>query len=345
MVRDDLTDMARIALQLIENLHRDDLTPTQEATQLLRAVGIGHTVKSLAAAVGRSQKWVKERLTIAELPATARKRIDQGNWTIADGIAAAKLIDRPERFGELLELPNWQSVEQGVQRILAEEGFTTAAVKLIEHAQAKGITVVDPDTPNVHRLDLIGLDPEAHQSEPCHAVMLQGRPPSAPRLVEVCTNRSSHNRRGVSDIKLPPPTGKLSDEQRAANAIEREARQARLDAMATAATAKLPKAEHVALIERSLLRTVSADNAKAALRLLGADTPKNGYTPQVLAEWAEATPSQMAQAVRAIALVEHNNYAHRAWGTDAEKTRKIWQRWLANHTGWKPTKWDKDQLK
>ena len=355
VVRDDLDALGVVMLQLVENMAREDLSPTQEAAQLLRAIGVGHTVKSLAAAVGRSQKWVKERLTIAELPAAGRKRIDQGAWTIADGVQAAKIADRPELFGRLIEATDqqpWRNVGQIVVAFIAEAAFEAKAIKLIEQAKAKGVQVLDADTPGIHRLDVLGIDEAEHQGEECHAVILQGRPPSAPRLVGVCTNKANHNKRGPSPVKLPAKDAGATPEQRdakaaerAARAIERDAKAARADALASIATGKLARAEHVTLIETTLLRTVSADHAKKALRLLGVEYDKKLYEPTVLAEWAETKPSNLAHAARAIALIEHDHHATNQWQQDQSKVRRAWQRFIAANSAWKPSKWDKDRLK
>ena len=344
-VRTDLDDMGIVSQQLIENLLREDLTPGQEATQLLRGIGVGHTVKTLAATVGRSQKWVRERLTIAELPADARKRIDNGEWTIADGVAAAKLVDDPESFARLTSLQSWRGVGREVEIILSEQAFQTAAVKLINAAKRKGLTVLDADTQGIHRLDALHISDEDHQGEECHALILQGHPHQGPQLEGVCTNKANHNKRGTSDIKLPAKADTTTAEQRAAKAAERDAKAARAAAIASIATGTLSRGEHVALIEATLLRSVSADIAKRALRMLGVEYDKKHYEPTVLEDWASAKPAHMSQAVRAIALVEHTHRADHGWATDQTKIRRAWQKFIAKHSAWKPAQWDKDQLK
>ena len=161
----------------------------------------------------------------------------------------------------------------------------------------------------------------------------------------MCTNRANHTKRGTSEIKLPTKQDTTTPEQQEAKAAERDAKAARAAAIASIATGKLARGEHVALIEATLLRSVSADTAKKALRMLGVEYDKTHYEPTVLEDWASAKPAHMSQAVRAIALVEHTHRADHGWATDQTKIRRAWQKFIAKHSAWKPAQWDKDQLK
>lgn len=85
-------DMLRDAL--IENLHREDLNPLEEAAayrQLLDDVGMTH--EELADRVGRSRAAITNALRLLGLAPTVQQRIASGSLTAAHGRALAGLVD------------------------------------------------------------------------------------------------------------------------------------------------------------------------------------------------------------------------------------------------------------
>ncbi len=73
IVRHDLTDDTALEATVLENLQRRDLHPMEEARGLaaLRARP-GYTVAHIAKKLGRRKEWVKDRLTLCDLPATTQ---------------------------------------------------------------------------------------------------------------------------------------------------------------------------------------------------------------------------------------------------------------------------------
>jgi ParB family transcriptional regulator, chromosome partitioning protein len=85
-------DMLRDAL--IENLHREDLNPLEEAAayrQLLDDVGMTH--EELAERVGRSRAAITNALRLLGLAPTVQQRIASGSLTAAHGRSIAGLVD------------------------------------------------------------------------------------------------------------------------------------------------------------------------------------------------------------------------------------------------------------
>jgi ParB family transcriptional regulator, chromosome partitioning protein len=110
------TDMLRDAL--MENLHRQQLDPLEEAAayqQLLDDFGATH--EQLARKVGRSRPHISNTLRLLNLPPTVQKRVAAG--VISAGHARA-----------LLSLENPQAQERLAQRIVAE-GLSVRAVEEI----------------------------------------------------------------------------------------------------------------------------------------------------------------------------------------------------------------------
>ncbi len=73
IMRHDLTEDTALEATVLENLQRRDLHPMEEARGLaqLRA-GRGDTVEQIAKKLGRGKEWVKDRLKLCDLPATAQ---------------------------------------------------------------------------------------------------------------------------------------------------------------------------------------------------------------------------------------------------------------------------------
>ncbi len=73
LLRYDLTEDTALEATVLENLQRRDLHPLEEARGLaqLRARP-GYTAEHIAKKIGRRKEWVKDRLTLCDLPATAQ---------------------------------------------------------------------------------------------------------------------------------------------------------------------------------------------------------------------------------------------------------------------------------
>jgi ParB family chromosome partitioning protein len=86
----ELSDQEAIALALIENIQREELTPTEEARSLGRLIGeFSLTHQQVAEAVGRSRVAVTNLLRLLELPAEIITLID--GQSISMGHARALL--------------------------------------------------------------------------------------------------------------------------------------------------------------------------------------------------------------------------------------------------------------
>jgi len=73
IMRHDLTEDTALEATVLENLQRRDLHPVEEARGLIRLrVGHGYSMDKLAARLGRSKGYIKDRLKLCDLPATAQ---------------------------------------------------------------------------------------------------------------------------------------------------------------------------------------------------------------------------------------------------------------------------------
>ena len=86
----DIDDRAAIAIALVENIQREDLSPLEEAHSLARLIAeFKLTHQQAADAVGRSRAAVSNLLRLLELPEAIRKMLDEG--TLEMGHARALL--------------------------------------------------------------------------------------------------------------------------------------------------------------------------------------------------------------------------------------------------------------
>ena len=120
----DDQDLLRDAL--VENLHREDLNPLEEAAayrQLIDDVGMTH--EELADRVGRSRAVITNSLRLLGLTPTVQRRIAGGSLTAAHGRAIAGLSD-----GELQE--------RAAQRVLAQNLSVRQTEDLVRSFVSKG---------------------------------------------------------------------------------------------------------------------------------------------------------------------------------------------------------------
>jgi len=115
-------DLLRDAL--IENLHREDLNPLEEAAayrQLLDDVGMTH--EELAGRVGRSRAAITNALRLLGLAPTVQRRVAGGSLSAAHGRALAGLIDaeNQERVAQRVVAQNLsvRQTEEMVRKLVA----------------------------------------------------------------------------------------------------------------------------------------------------------------------------------------------------------------------------------
>ena len=95
-----LTDTDQLALMLVENIQRSDLTLTEEADGFQGLLDLGLSVDDVAREVGRSASTVRSRVRITHLSDQARSAVDDGQVTLADVDALAEFEGSPE-YAEL----------------------------------------------------------------------------------------------------------------------------------------------------------------------------------------------------------------------------------------------------
>ena len=347
VVRRDLDDKARIELAVIENLQREDVPPGQEAQQLLRLITVGHDTKTLAKAVGRSTKWVSERLKLAELPTAARTLLDDGTLSITTAVAAHGLVDQPELLDEIFATGNTRDIDNLITGELNKSKFQTEATKLIRAATKAGHTVHDGDEADTTSLHELAISEDAHSSEPCHRLILTGNPSwGAARLKPVCVDPKSHRSNGSSKVKVTasPTASPRSEADKEHQQQKRHAKAGRLEAMQAAVSARIAKPQVDRLIQHSIVTLASHETHKHTCRVLGLDVGKDQRPADVIDAYASAGTKELRNAALAVAMVTADQNVDNAWSPTSKARAKTWLGWLKTTVGFKPSAYDRQQI-
>lgn len=90
-------------LAVLDNLHRANLRPGEEARAIRDLSSLGMTQREIAQRLGKSVTWVSHRQTIARLPSVVLERLDGGAVTREEAIALCKLLEYPDLIEACLE--------------------------------------------------------------------------------------------------------------------------------------------------------------------------------------------------------------------------------------------------
>jgi len=142
----DVTDHAVVAMALIENIQREDLSPLEEAQALQRLIAeFGFTHQQTADAVGRSRAAVTNLLRLLDLPAPIRELLEQHRLEM--GHARALLTLEP-------------ALALGLARKAAEHGWSVReledaarAVQTAPKGKARGNAAGAKRDPNIETLE------------------------------------------------------------------------------------------------------------------------------------------------------------------------------------------------
>ena len=98
VVRQDLEsdDAGALLLSILENLHREDLDPIEEARGFQALQKLGHSQRQIADLVKKSQPVVANAIRILRLPDDVLALVSSGALSVAHAIALVRFADFPE---------------------------------------------------------------------------------------------------------------------------------------------------------------------------------------------------------------------------------------------------------
>lgn len=269
VLRDDLvTEAQQIEAMLVENLHRTDLTPVEEAEGYEQLQLFGMDVDAIAAATGRSKATVRARLDLNDLPSKAREQIHTGEATLTDAIALLEFGDDHEVQAQLEASLGTSDFRWRVQSARDARVRAERNAKTVESFVDLGAAEADSSAADWLRLSSFWTkdlqDPSGHTHSECLGYVDHGTASYGPPFL-VCLDPESHaeqeaeTRASVganqssSNVYRPDPEWEAQREQREKDRAEQ-------------AAASKVRVEHLTAV----LRTALPAKGKAASTLAGA---------------------------------------------------------------------------
>ena len=225
IIKSGLTERQRLTLQATENLHRLDLDHVESAEILARLVATNTTVDDIAKDLGKSKKWVTQRLAIMELPETESRLVADGTWPLEAAVAAAKLLNDPDVYAAFLKATpsrstytTWASLashcknEVEVKRTITA---TRADIKAKHEGDGIKVKFVSGEVRNpipqyyasgaLSSMAALGTTAAKHRGEPCHVWSVRRRYSHTDIVdtAEGCNDWTRHMPDGESEVKIP----------------------------------------------------------------------------------------------------------------------------------------------
>jgi ParB-like chromosome segregation protein Spo0J len=304
-----MTDAQRVEVMLVENLQRSEIPVLAEATGYFRLVSEhGYTIRRLAKQVGRSERHVRARLALLELPEAAQDAVQKNELTIGQAEALLAAKDKPEVIEAILGEPEWRrrDMDQVVADALRRAEHEERRAELVADLEHTGLRVVASEgyRPQSYvRLSDLGLDQTVHLDEPCHAVVVETGY-AGPTTTAVCTDRRRHSRRApTADRSELQIEASQADPERERAKERRRLGQRRQEFVRTRLSGRLPKGAGVALLVSALLDRANTNDAGRAGALLGITARPGRYGDDWHAPLAElAAGSEIGRLRVGVAL-------------------------------------------
>lgn len=144
IVRDDMTsEKAQVIGQIIENLHREDITPMDEARSYAQLVSYDMKQKDVAAAVAKSPAHVSGRLALLKLPDHVVDKVERG---AISGDVAVKLARAPKAVRDQVMSGNGEITPRSIAVAQdAHDQLKARRDRVIMLAKATGLPGWTPD--------------------------------------------------------------------------------------------------------------------------------------------------------------------------------------------------------
>jgi ParB family transcriptional regulator, chromosome partitioning protein len=319
----DLDDTTRRELMLIENLHRDDLTPLQEARGYRDALDNNSqlTQRQLAERVGKSQGHISKRLALLRLPTPLLKQLDSGGISVADATTLIPLAEHPDRIAEARSAArDGLTLEAAVRAQVAALRQEAHRASVAEDLAARGIQVAAEDWWRAGKRlgdgpNDVTVDPDLHAAEPCHRAVI----PVQGDVFYICAEPHRHTSTPTADDPSPHSAAPMAggegevqvtlaqdrDDQRLRQEALSQAEDQRAAAMRALLSSQLSRPWALEHVARQLVRTVAGEGGgDLACALLGLAPEQDSGDPrtveEALLDFAEQNPDTLAKAALAI---------------------------------------------
>src|SRR5579859_2807071 len=333
-----LDDTARLEALLVENLHRKDIDPVEEADGYRRLIAIGLKQKENAAKVGRSEAHISKRLALANLSPLTAKLLATGTIPIDSAIGLAKYspeyqdraISHVEKmYGKLENAAPYQLRNLG-DRAREEAKKVERSNKrreLTKKLKADGVTILSaqrsydwgqpgqpwrlgkPVKDSYRHESRVDMTPAAHSEFPCHAAAVTS-PGSVydtqePKVIYLCSDPTSH----MDAVEKAKYKKKIADSKRApyeerrrqADATKKEIREAQ-ELRLPAIREQLKAFDRPSLLKLALEAFVTSSHLGAVAAVLGLEVSKGKNASEVVADYCNASEANLIRAAAAAAI-------------------------------------------
>lgn len=378
----ELDEEQRQEAMLVENLHRRDLDPFEEAAGFQALAALGLSQRDIAARVGRTQPHVSKRLKLLELPAEVQDAVRSKAWPLEDALHLAKLAKKPKLVLRLFERASAPNFYGSVERMVADtiqhledEVKRKAVIAELEKMQTTIFEVTSPSVghtryltlPADHRpvggdwINALKLDVETHEQEPCAAtaVLHDGR------TVSICTDTSRHDadafgRPTIADLGGSPAPSKTKPSPPARQSVIERGNAAR-DALQEAATERRQAAKAAirhrtatdemawAVLEVAagvLAHSLFVGNLALACAWLELDvgTGAEPVLRRALTDHAAGGREQLLSTVMALYAAQAEDGLAAVWHGSWDRRGAEYLEWLAEAVGYSPSEAEQAEL-
>lgn len=142
--RPDLSTLAaQVEAMLVENIHRQDLSPVEEGDGYQTLLDLDFTQSAIADKVGRPKRAVSERLRVARLPEPARVKLHERQITLDAALGLAEFNDDPEAQASLMRTVGTCQFDGMLHDLRGEKRAKSDRVKTRKALEKAGVTVLD----------------------------------------------------------------------------------------------------------------------------------------------------------------------------------------------------------
>jgi ParB/RepB/Spo0J family partition protein len=333
---------------IVENLHRDDLDPLEEAAGYALLIHEhGMTQEQVAKAIGVSQPHISKRVTLLLLPASVAAAVNaedpEERLPLEGAQALLKLKDQAtmEKIWKRAKGMRWPSsllerIQSEVDRHLRDDEARRKVAAAKKKAKDAGLKLMPngeyPSTYGSKPSAFIGKGegklvfptPKAHESEACHRVLVT----DAGAARAVCVEPDRHKPKGASKLKGSIDTVSQSSPRKSAAQSEAEKQRKELEAkfdellesreeFVISALKRVTKDDALELTTQMLLEDRYGDwfalDEETAVKLLTGPSPRRSRrkaNADILKKLVEASPQNQARLCAATVIIGSEQAMH-----------------------------------
>lgn len=354
IVRNDLTeDSARIVAQLVENLHREDMRPSEVAAACAQlAIDLGLSEDQIAKKIGKKKKDVRASLALHGMPTAAKEAADAGQLDLETAAALSAFEADPKAYNRLMKasqdgrLPfalkeEERKRERAIEKAERTATLMKAGVAIIPKPSAIGYGSREVRLTSLRNEQSEPMTAERHATCPGHAAYFDSGSYEAVRETYVCRDpkRYGHTVSGYYSYQSPEEVAA----QEAAMEQARREQQEREEAMAIARelreefirglcrSKKTPRG--VVRFALEVLFEHGFDQKGAALSFLGAAEAEEGVAAfsARLGRYAETRQPLAALALAAAEAEENITRLSRPYRSGDTELALKWLNFLSGH--------------